>query len=114
MWRLITDTQTWPLWGPSVREVESQARFIRAGSIGRVRTPFGIWIPYAIESFEPERYWDWRVCGIKATGHRVEARGLHRCKLAFGVPVWGFPYGIICRLALGRIERLLATGSKMN
>jgi hypothetical protein len=52
MWRLITDTHTWPHWGPSVRAVDCTERFIRAGSSGRIRTPMGIWVPFAVESFE--------------------------------------------------------------
>ena len=59
VWRLMTDTQTWTRWGPSLKEVDSPERFIRAGLTGRIRTPFGIWAPFTIEAFEPEQYWDW-------------------------------------------------------
>ena len=107
VWRLITDTHSWPRWGPTVRAVECSQRFIHAGSTGRVRTPFGIWLPFVVEVFEPERYWDWRVGGIAATGHRVEPRGSHQSVLSFSVPDWALGYGIVCRLALARIERLL-------
>lgn len=107
VWRLITDTHAWPRWGPSVRGVECRERFIRAGSRGRIRTPFGIWLPFAVEGFEPECYWDWRVVGIAATGHKVEPRGARRCELSFSVPWWAAGYGLVCRLALARIESLL-------
>ena len=110
VWRLITDTRAWPRWGPTVRAVDCPERYIRAGSTGRVRTPFGIWLPFTIEQFEPQRYWDWRVGGVYATGHRVEPRGPDRCELFFTVPIWGAGYGIVCRAALNRIERLLASG----
>ncbi len=108
VWRLMTDTHTWPRWGPTVSAVECRERFIRAGSTGRVRTPLGIWLPFEVEGFEPERYWDWRVGGIAATGHRVEPRGARRCRLSFSVPWWAAGYSLVCRLALTRIESLLA------
>ncbi len=108
VWRLITDTHTWPLWGPSVRAVDSPERFIRAGLKGRIRTPLGNWLPFSIAAFEPEHYWDWRVCGMAATGHRVIPRGHDQCTLAFTVPVWAILYGPVCRMALVRIRRLLA------
>ena len=108
VWRLITDTRSWPDWGPTVRAVECSERFIHAGSTGRVRTPFGIWLPFVVAGFEPERYyWDWRVGGIAATGHRVEPRGSHQSVLSFSVPAWALGYGWVCRLALVRIETLL-------
>jgi hypothetical protein len=59
-------------------------------------------------AFEPVRYWDWRVGGITATGHRVDPLGPHHCRLAFTMPRWAAPYRVICRAALKRIERLLA------
>ncbi len=109
VWRLITDTHAWPQWGPTVREVDCRDRYIKAGSIGRVRTPFGVWLPFAVERFEPQHYWDWRVGGVAATGHWVKPMGLQQCELAFGVPFWAVGYGVVCRAALKRIERMLAT-----
>jgi hypothetical protein len=108
VWHLITDTQTWPLWGPSIKEVDSPERFIRQGLKGRIRTPLGLWMPFAIGAVVPERYWDWQVCGVPATGHRLEPRDSNRCKLSFTVPAWAAFYGWVCRLALSRIARLLA------
>jgi uncharacterized protein YndB with AHSA1/START domain len=109
VWHLITDTRRWPQWGPSVRAVDCAERFIRAGARGRVRTPLGVWVPFVIEAFEPERYWDWRVAGLPATGHRVEPRGPSRCTLCFTVPIWAAAYGPVCWIALGRIKQLLAS-----
>jgi uncharacterized protein YndB with AHSA1/START domain len=108
VWRLITDTQTWTHWGPSLKEVDSPERFIRAGLTGHIRTPFGVWAPFTIETFEPEQYWDWRVGGVAATGHRVDPRGPDQCRLTFIVPVWAAGYTVVCRVALNRIKRLLA------
>ncbi|MGD8542214.1 MAG: SRPBCC family protein [Desulfobacteraceae bacterium] len=112
IWRLITDTHTWPHWGPSVRAVDCTERFLRAGSSGRIRTPMGIWVPFVVESFEPEHFWDWRVAGVPATGHRVESVGPNRSRLTFTVPVWALGYGLVCRLALMRIDRLLIQTGK--
>jgi hypothetical protein len=114
LWRMITDTQTWPVWGPSIRRVDCKDRFIRVGSSGRIQTPVGIWIPFVVGSFEPESYWDWRVAGVPATGHRVESVGPNRCRLTFTVPAWAFGYGLICRLALLRIDRWLMQPRKLR
>ena len=75
VWQLITDTETWPYWGPTVRKVDSPEQFIRTGLKGRILTPFVIWVPFGIEKCQLERYWDWRVSGIPATGHLVEPLG---------------------------------------
>lgn len=107
IWHLIIDTQTWTRWGPSVRNVQCRDRFIRQGSIGRIQTPLRIWVPFAVDRFEPFSYWDWRVGGIPATGHRVEPEGYHRCRLSFTFPKWAAPYALVCQLAMKRIERLL-------
>jgi hypothetical protein len=107
VWQLITDTHRWPDWGPSVKAVECSQRFITAGVVGRIQTAVGIWLPFAIAAYEPKSYWDWRVGGLLATGHRVESMGSKRCKLTFTVPVWAFAYGLVCQLALMRIDQLL-------
>lgn len=95
-----------------MRAVACTERFLRAGSSGRIRTPMGIWVPFVVESFEPEHFWDWRVAGVPATGHRVESVGPNRSRLTFTVPVWALGYGLVCRLALMRIDRLLIQTGK--
>jgi uncharacterized protein YndB with AHSA1/START domain len=112
VWRLMTDTQTWTHWGPSLTDVDSPERFIRAGLTGRIRTLFGIWAPFIIDTFEPEHYWDWRVGGVRATGHRVNPRGPNRCRLTFTVPIWAVGYTVVCRVALNRINQLLTLSFK--
>jgi hypothetical protein len=107
VWRLITDTQTWTHWGPSVTEVDCPERYIRGGLTGRIRTPAGIWLPFSIERFDPGTYWGWRVAGIVATGHRIEPIGACLCLLTFTVPIWAAGYGIICRIALNRIKKMI-------
>jgi len=112
IWQLITDTETWPCWGPSVRKVDSPKRFIRSGLKGRIMTPFGNWVPFRIEQCQPNRYWDWRVYGIPATGHLVEPMDSHTCRLTFTVPAWAPFYGLVCRMALNRIKQLPMATSK--
>jgi uncharacterized protein YndB with AHSA1/START domain len=118
VWRLLTDTLEWPRWGPSVQRVESPHRFIEKGDCGRVKTAAGVWLPFEITEFEPERYWAWKVAGVRATGHRVEAfddtgNDLDEpvgCRLIFGAPAIAFPYLSVCRWAAGRIRKMAEAG----
>ena len=73
LWDLLTDTTRWTEWGPSIQQVQSEERHIRAGSVGRVKTVLGFWAPFVIIEWENRRHWSWRVFNIRATGHRVEA-----------------------------------------
>lgn len=110
-WDLLTDTDRWPDWGPSVRAVDCDRRRIRTGTTGRVRVPGGLWIPFEVTACGAYR-WTWRVAGIPATGHRVDPpeRGSadERCRVAFEIPVLAAGYAPVCLRALDRIEELLA------
>jgi hypothetical protein len=106
VWHWLTDTRQWPRWGPSVREVECAERHIRHGSTGRVRTVLGLWAPFTITDFDDGRYWSWRVYGLPATGHRLEALGPGRCRLTFEIPAMAAPYAAVCKIALARIAHL--------
>jgi len=105
-WRLLTDTDEWPRWGPSVRAVETSTRIIRPGVSGRVQTATGLWLPFEISRWEPNRYWAWRVAGVPATGHRVDPIGPQRCRVSFLIPHWAPFYRPVCRRALRRIAAL--------
>ncbi len=107
VWDLITDTTRWPQWGPSVAAVDCADRFIRKGTRGRVKLPIGIWIPFVVTDYREERYWSWRVGGVRATGHRIEPLGGNSCALFFEVPALGAIYLVICWIALKRIARIL-------
>jgi uncharacterized protein YndB with AHSA1/START domain len=48
LWDLLTDTTRWVDWGPSIQQVQSEERYIRAGSVGRVKTALGFWAPFVI------------------------------------------------------------------
>lgn len=107
IWRLITDTRLWPRWGPSVRTVDCRDTVIRPASTGRILTALGFWISFAVDDFKPGVYWDWRIAGIPATGHRVEPLGPASCRLSFDTPAWAVVYLPVCYLALIRIQRLV-------
>jgi len=111
-WDLLTDTDRWPAWGPSVRAVECDRRYIEAGTTGRVRLPGGLWLPFEIAACAPYR-WTWRVARIPATGHRVDAHATgppeEGCRVVFELPVLATGYAPVCLRALERIESLLLT-----
>jgi hypothetical protein len=107
-WRLLTDTQAWPQWGPSVRAVDSPVRFIAAGTRGRVQTALGAWLPFRVTRWESDVFWAWSVAGIPATGHRVTLISATTCEVAFTVPAWAPFYLPVCHAALRRLNRLAA------
>ena len=109
-WGLLTDTHAWPQWGPSVRAVDSPARFITAGTRGRVQSAVGVWLPFEITHWEEGRAWCWRVAGIPATGHLIEATGPDRCRVTFSIPAWAPFYRPVCRSALRAIAGLATRG----
>lgn len=105
VWDLLVDTDRWPTWGPSVRAVESDHRYIQHGTTGRIETPLGLTLPFEITEYG-EFHWTWRVARIPATGHRVEALGPDRCRVSFDLPVVAVGYVPVCERALSRIESL--------
>lgn len=108
-WGLLTDTHTWPQWGPSVRAVDAPQRFISAGITGRVQTTPGLWLPFEITEWEEGRAWAWRVAGIPATGHRVTPVTASSCRVTFTIPRWAPFYAPVCRTALRRIASLVSS-----
>lgn len=106
-WQLLTDTRRWPEWGPTIRAVDADPPVICAGSRGRLQTIAGPWVPFEVTTLVEGQRWDWRVAGVPATGHRVEATATG-VRVVFEVPVLVAPYAAVCRLALRRLERLLA------
>jgi hypothetical protein len=97
----------WPEWGPSVASVSCTHTRIRQGSTGWVATPFGLKVPFRITEFDEGRSWAWTVCGIPATGHRVDDLGGGRCRLTFTVPTVAAPYVLVCWIAARRIAAIL-------
>ena len=107
-WEILTDTTLWSSWGPSVRSVRCDERWLNAGVTGAVQLSIGPWLSFVIERFEPPFYWDWRVAGLHATGHRIEALGASRCRISFEFSAWAAPYYPVCRIAAVRVARLAA------
>ncbi len=107
VWNLLVDTERWPEWGPSVLAVDCSERLIKAGTVGRLRTPLGIWVPFVITDFDPPHQWHWRVAGVPATGHRIESLDTERTRLVFELSAFAFPYATVCRLAGRRIAHLI-------
>jgi hypothetical protein len=107
VWRYLTDTTLWPLWGPTVQDVDVPYQTIALGMKGRVNVFNRVWLPFEITQFEAAHYWSWEVGGIAATGHRVIRIDAHRCRLIFEVPCWAAPYALVCLWAITRIRRLV-------
>ena len=105
-WDLLVDTIRWPAWGPSIVAVRCAERRVRAGTRGEVRVRFGPWLPFVIERFQAPFYWDWRVGGVHATGHRVMPHGETSCVVSLELSPLVLPYWPICRVAAGRVARL--------
>jgi hypothetical protein len=108
VWDVLVDLDAWPEWGPSVRSATVEGGVLTAGARGTVRTAVGATLPFEVTTFEPGHRWAWKVGGIDATDHRVEPLGPDRCRLGFGVAWPAAAYLGVCRIALGRIERLAA------
>lgn len=113
-WRLLTDTEAWPRWGPSVRAVDAPARYIGPGLRGRVRTAAGLWLPFEITDWEAGARWGWRVASVPATGHIVTSIGPDRCRVTFAVPSWAPFYVPVCRTALRRLRDLAAESPHLS
>lgn len=108
LWALLTDTDRWPCWGPSVRAAELDGGQLALGATGTVTTILGVNLRFAITVYEPDVRWAWRVAGLPATDHRVTSLGADRCSVGFGVPRFAAPYLAVCRTALKRLDRLAA------
>ncbi|MGJ9422223.1 SRPBCC family protein [Aeromicrobium sp. CF3.5] len=118
-WRLLTDLDAWPAWGPSIvgasiDQGTSSSGDLCLGARGTVRTVVGVSLPFEVTEFVDGQRWAWAVAGVPATGHRVEATA-DGCAVTFTVPWWAPGYLVVCALALGRIDRLAtspATGGQ--
>lgn len=109
VWRVLTDLDAWPQWGPTVQRAElDDAGPLRLGSRGKVWTPVGVALPFEITEFDDGRAWAWKVAGVPATRHVVTPHP-HGCRASFGVPLWAPAYLPVCALALKRIEALAKT-----
>lgn len=104
-WTLLTDTELWPRWGPTVRHARLDGPF-EDGTTGTVTTLVGVRLPVVLRDVVPGVRWSWDVAGVRATSHHVVAIDADRTEVAFGVPAVALPYLAVCRAALVRLQRL--------
>jgi hypothetical protein len=105
LWTLVTHTRHWPAWGPSVAAVDPPDAVVCPGLSGAVTLRgVGLSVPFRVETCT-DRRWTWRVAGVPATGHRVEARP-RGCRVVFEVPPVAAAYAVVCERALDRLADL--------
>ena len=109
VWRLISEFDHWPAWGPTVLAVDSSAGAVGPGVTGRVKTIAGVWLPFTIGQVEPGRSWNWRVAGVPMTGHNIADLDNGRTMVEFTVPILLAPYVLVLRSGLRRLKRLAET-----
>jgi hypothetical protein len=108
-WDVLTDLDAWPQWGPTVMGAELDGPGpLRLGSRGRVWTPVGVPLPFEVIEFDDGHAWAWKVAGVSATRHTVDAFN-GGCRVSFGVPLWAPIYLTVCALGLKRIDELAAS-----
>ncbi len=107
VWHLLTDTDAWPLWGPTVKRAHIDGGAVVEGARGTVVTPVGVPLPFLITRVDPEHSWSWSVAGVPATSHEVEPV-LGGCVARMTTPPWAPAYLPVLEIALRRIERLAA------
>jgi len=108
LWRLLSDPERWPEWGPSVRSAALDGDIFERGATGTVTTAVGVDLTFEITDHTDGQSWAWKVASIPATHHRVEELGSNRCRVGFGVPWIAAPYLAVCEIALRRLEAMTA------
>ena len=106
LWALLTTTDRWSDWGPSVRSADLRSSNFGTGAIGVVSTVLRFDLPFEITDFEDGERWAWKVAGVRATDHVVESLGPDRCRVGFGVPWPAAAYLAFCAIALSRLDRI--------
>lgn len=66
VWGAFRDTRCWPEWGPSVRAVDCEDRYVERGSTGHVTTVGGLRLPFEVTGCADGR-WTWDVARLPAT-----------------------------------------------
>lgn len=107
LWDVMTDTQEWSTWGPSVRSAELHGTKLELGATGTITTAIGVDIGFEITEYSDGTCWAWKVGGAAATSHTVEALSADRCRVAFGVPWVVAPYLVVCEVALRRLKNMV-------
>ncbi len=105
-WEILTDTERWPDWGPTVTAVHADRRFIRTGTTGEIQVLDGPWISFRITGCEEYR-WTWDVADVPATGHRVESVAGERSRVVFELHPLAAGYVPVCSRALSNVESIV-------
>jgi uncharacterized protein YndB with AHSA1/START domain len=105
VWRLLTDTAAWPVWGPTVRRAEIDGGEVVERARGTVWTPVGVPLPFVVTDVDPEHSWAWSVAGVPATTHEVEPV-LGGCVIRMTAPLWAPAYLPVLEVALRRLDRM--------
>ena len=106
LWDLLTDLESWPEWGPTIRSADLRDQQLEAGAVGTITTAIGVEADFEVTAYDEGSRWAWRVVGIPATDHVVRPLDAARCRVGFGVPWPAAPYLAVCRVALHRLDRL--------
>lgn len=108
VWDVLVDLDQWPRWGPTVSgaRLDQPGRRLGPDSTGAVRTPLGLWLPFAIDRWVEGREWSWRVAGLPATHHQVLVQGPMSSRVEMGVPVWAAPYLAVVAVGVRRVAAL--------
>ncbi|KAA9397071.1 SRPBCC family protein [Haloarcula sp. CBA1130] len=104
VWDILTDTECWADWGPSVTAVETTTRHIDVGTTGRVRAAGVVWLPFEVTACTPYR-WTWNVARLPATGHFAEERA-DGAVVGFEIPPLATGYAPVCARACQRIAAM--------
>lgn len=117
VWHELTDLTAWPSWAPTVRsaELDGGGTRLRANATGWVTTAVGVRLPFTVDGWREDaetRWWSWRVAGVHATEHAVEATGAGTCRLRMSVPWWAPAYLAVVAPALMSIRRRAEDGDR--
>ena len=111
VWSLLTDLESWPVWGPTVTGARLETGSFELGATGTVDTVLGVGLPFEVVEFVEGTSWAWKVAGVPATEHLVEAKG-SSCRAGFGVPWPLAAYLGICHISLRRLDDLAVTAKE--
>lgn len=108
VWELLVDLDAWPKWGPTIRgaRLDPPRTELALHATGMVQTSVLVSVPFEITELEPGHHWAWKVAGVPATRHRVDAVG-DGARVSMSVPWWAAPYLTVCSIAVRRIEAML-------
>jgi uncharacterized protein YndB with AHSA1/START domain len=114
VWRLLTDVDCWPLWGPTVHSANTMdGGPLALGTRGSVETVAGVTLSFEITEFTEGSSWSWKVVGIPATDHSVTPTP-GGCRVRIAVPLLATPYLAVCQVAVGRIARLAVAAGDID